>query len=332
MKQPKITVLMSVYNDQGYLACAVESILEQTYEDFEFLIIDDGSTGPLDALDRFRDSRIRIHRHDNIGLTRSLNRGIALASGEFIARMDADDVSLPDRLKSQITEFDSHPSLDLVGTFFDMVDADSNLIERKTLIVDPVYRLWRLQFHNVFGHGTMMFRKSAVTAVGMYDENLLYAQDFDLWSRISGPRNTTIVPDVQYLYRMNSDGNQASVKNYDAQLQTAIRTSTRNLTACNPDLSECDCEEVRALYWKFQQEKVSVRGIALIPPTIDGFCRIHGIEGKDRSQLVQKICRDVRDELLVAYHLNEQEKRQLKLKLDSFCEKCGSVPAQMDLK
>ncbi|WP_157212200.1 glycosyltransferase family 2 protein [Desulfomonile tiedjei] len=320
MKQPKITVLMSVYNDHGYLARAVESILEQTYDDFEFLIIDDGSTGPLDALDRFRDSRIRIHRHDNIGLTRSLNKGIALASGEFIARMDADDVSLPDRLKQQVAEFDAHPCVDLVGTFFDMVDANDNLIERKTLIVDPLYRLWRLQFHNVYGHGTMMFRKAAAMAAGMYDENLLYAQDFDLWSRISGARNTSIVPEVQYLYRMNSDGDQASVKNYDAQLQTAIRTSTRNLTACNPGLTESDCEELRALYWKFQQEKVSVRGIALIPPTMDGFCRTYGIEGKERNELVKKICRDIQDELLVAYHLNEQEKRQLKLRLDSFCE------------
>jgi GT2 family glycosyltransferase len=320
MKQPKITVLMSVYNDQGYLARAVESILEQTYNDFEFLIIDDGSTGPLDVLDEFRDSRIRILRHENVGLTRSLNRGIALASGKFIARMDADDVSLPDRLKLQITEFDAHPCLDLVGTFFDMVDASCNLIEHKTLITDPLYRLWRLQFHNVYGHGTMMFRKSAVLAAGMYDENLMYAQDFDLWSRISGARNTSIVSEVLYLYRMNSDGNQASVKNYDAQLQNAIRTSTRNLTACNPDLLEEECEEVRALYWKFQREEVTVRGIGLIPPTIDGFCRIYGIEGSERSELVQKICCDVRDELLLAYHLNEQEKRQLKLKFDSLFE------------
>jgi GT2 family glycosyltransferase len=320
MKQPKVTILMSVYNDQGYLARAIESILEQTYDDFEFLIIDDGSTCPLHALDRFLDSRIRILRHDNMGLTRSLNKGITLASGEFIARMDADDVSLPDRLKLQITEFDAHPCLDLVGTFFDMVDANCNLIERKTLISDPLYRLWRLQFHNVYGHGTMMFRKSAVMAAGMYDENLMYAQDFDLWSRISGARNTSIVPEVLYLYRMNSDGNQASVKNYDAQLQTAIRTSTRNLAACNPDLTEQDCEEVRALYWKFQQENITVRGIELIPPTLDGFCRIYGIEGNERSELVQKICRDVRDELLLAYHLNEQEKRNLELKLDSLLE------------
>ncbi len=168
MSHPKVTVLMSVFNDQGYLAQAVESILNQSFGDFEFLIIDDGSTEPLEALNSISDSRIVVHRQENIGLTRSLNKGIKLAVGEFIARMDADDVSEPQRLEAQIAELESHPQVDLVGSFFDIVDCEGRLIERKELITDPIYRLWRLQFHNNYGHGTVMFRKRAVADIGMY--------------------------------------------------------------------------------------------------------------------------------------------------------------------
>ena len=102
MTSPKVTVLMSVYNGQDFLAGRVESILDQSYGDFEFLIIDDGSTEPLDyILHRYKDNRILIRRQENMGLTRSLNKGLSLAGGEYIARMDADDVSLPARLETQ---------------------------------------------------------------------------------------------------------------------------------------------------------------------------------------------------------------------------------------
>ncbi len=194
---PKVTVLMSVYNGQDFLEEAIQSILDQSYADFEFLIIDDGSTEPLDRLaDRYKDKRIAVRRHENMGLTRSLNKGLALARGKYIARMDADDVSLPNRLEAQVHELDLDKRLDLVGCFFDIVDDENRLIERKELITDPVYRLWRLQFHNNYGHGTVMLRKESILNAGSYDESLSYAQDYDLWSRISTRHNTTIIPDV----------------------------------------------------------------------------------------------------------------------------------------
>jgi glycosyltransferase involved in cell wall biosynthesis len=239
MNSPKVTVLMSVYNGQDFLAEAIQSILDQSYGDFEFLIIDDGSTEPLDhILHRYKDKRIVIRRQKNMGLTRSLNKGLSLARGEYIARMDADDVSLPNRLENQVHELDADSGLDLVGCFFDIVDGEGRLIERKELITDPVYRLWRLQFHNNYGHGTVMLRKRSVLDAGSYDENLSYAQDYDLWSRISTRNNTGIIPEVLYLYRMVEDGMQASVKNYEVQLTNALGVSNRNLMACNPSLNE----------------------------------------------------------------------------------------------
>ncbi|MBI5252486.1 MAG: glycosyltransferase [Desulfomonile tiedjei] len=297
MNHPRVTVLMSVYNDQGYLAQAVESILNQSFRDFEFLIIDDGSPDPLDALHSFSDPRIVVRTQENIGLTRSLNKGIALARGDFIARMDADDVSAPQRLEVQVAELQSHPRLDLVGSSFDVVDAEGRLIERKELIIDPVYRLWRLQFHNNYGHGTVMFRKKAVMNIGMYNEDLLYAQDFDLWSRLSNKSNTSVIPEVLYGYRMIKHSRQTSVKNYDKQLATAIGISNRSLMACNPELTEKGCEEVRALYWKFQLESITYRGIASIAHTLEGFCSRYGINHTEKAGLTSMVVRDVLQEL-----------------------------------
>ncbi len=294
MANPKVTVLMSVFNGQDFLPEAIRSILNQSYRDFEFLIIDDGSTEPLDPiLRRFEDERIAIVRQDNAGLTRSLNKGLILARGEYIARMDADDVSLPSRLEAQVHELDADSRLDLVGCFFDMVDAQGLLVERKQLITDPIYRLWRLQFHNNYGHGTVMLRRKSVLDAGSYDENLSYAQDYELWSRISTKNNTRIIPEVLYLYRMVPNGPQASVKNSDLQLTNALRVSDRNLSACNPRLSEKDCREVRALYWKTGSDSFSAHAVEALPELLEGFCRRFGIAGEEKSRLVHKVTMDV---------------------------------------
>ncbi|MBI4966311.1 MAG: glycosyltransferase [Desulfomonile tiedjei] len=297
-KSPKVTVLMSVYNGRKYLAKAVESILDQTFRDFEFLIINDGSTEPVEqVITSYRDARIVLVNQENAGLTRSLNKGLALARGAYVARMDSDDISLPTRLQAQVAAMEADANLDLVGCFFDVVDEHGDLIERKELITDPIYRLWRLRFHNNYGHGSVMLKKKAVIDAGMYDENLRYAQDFDLWSRLSTKSNTKVIPEALYSYRMVSQGSQASVANYDLQLRNAILISNRSLTACNPGLTEADCEEVRALYWKFQLDSVSPRGIELLPATLEGFCRRFGIEGQEKSALIRQVIRDTLGEL-----------------------------------
>ena len=180
MKQPAITVLLSVFNGRRFVREAVESILAQTFRDFEFLIIDDGSTEPISELiNSFCDPRIRLVRQENCGLARSLNRGIKEATGEFIARMDADDVSAPRRLELQHEAISLNRDLDLVGSFFRVIDDRGEVVEEKQILIDEYYRLWRLQFHNNYAHGSMMFRESAVAAAGMYNEELTVAQDYD---------------------------------------------------------------------------------------------------------------------------------------------------------
>jgi len=298
LKSPKVTVLMSVYNGQQYLAEAIESILGQTFQDFEFLIINDGSTEPVNQLiGSYNDDRIVLITQENLGLTRSLNKGLALARGSYVARMDSDDISLPTRLEAQVAEMDRDAKLALVGCFFDVVDEHGNLIERKELITDPVYRLWRLQFHNNYGHGSVMLRKEPIMAIGMYNESLRYAQDYDLWCRLSTKSNTKMIPEALYRYRMVTEGGQASVANLDVQLLNAVRISNRNLMACHPCLTETDCEEIRTLYWKLHRDCMSPKGIAALPPTLEGFCRRFNIEGHEKLSLIRRVVRDALDEL-----------------------------------
>ena len=232
-----------------------------------------------------------------MGLARSLNRGLRLARADYIARMDADDVCRFDRFDLQIKEMEAHHQIDLLGSFFDVIDEKGELIETKELITDPIYRLWRLQFHNNYGHGAMMLKKQSVLRQGAYDETLLYAQDYDLWSRMSAKDNTGIIPEALYHYRMFEQSGQASVRNYDAQLAATIDISNRNLRACNSRLSETDCMEVRALYWKFQISGVTLRGIKALPNTLEGFCRRYEINAADRKSLIKRVAREAIEEV-----------------------------------
>lgn len=296
MRTPKVTVLMSVYNGGAHFAEAVESILSQDFTDFEFLIIDDGSTQPFDdTIFSFNDNRIVVVHQENMGLTRSLNKGLLLARGEYVARMDADDISEPGRLTVQVGRLDERAGLDLVGCFFNVIDGDGTIIETKRPFVDPTYRLWRLQFHNNYGHGSMIIRKRSVIQAGMYDESIRYAQDFDLWSRLSRKDNTEMIPDVLYSYRMVSTSAQSSVRNYDSQLATAIMISNRSLKACNPHLTVSDCSEIRALYWEFEFDSVSAEGLSLVPDTLIGFCERYNIRGRERADLFAQVSRDAID-------------------------------------
>lgn len=289
---------MSVFNAGPHFSEAVESILCQSFSDFEFLIIDDGSLEPIsNIVAQWRDSRIVVLRHENCGLTKSLNRGLRLCQGEYVARMDADDVSLPERLARQVSELDAHPHLDLVGSSFEVIDEGGKLIDIKSLIQDPLYRLWRLLFHNNYGHGTVMLRKGSALQVGGYDESFLYAQDYDLWSRLSSKINTSMLPEPLYRYRMTAGSNQASVKHYDAQLTSAIRISNRNLMRVNPALDETSCAEIRALYWKFQKDFFDPEALYLLADTFDGFCIHYALTSPERRHLGTLVLQDVMNEV-----------------------------------
>ena len=200
MKTP-ITVLMSVFNGEAYLEAAIRSILGQTFPDFEFLIIDDGSSdGSIAIVEAFQDERIRLIRNEtNIGLTRSLNKGLALAKGKYIARMDADDVALPDRLRLQFDFLETNQGYALIGGERQLLQNGHLTTKRGELFAEhEAIRIQQL-FRNGFVHSTVMIRTSLVKLL-RYDETIFAAQDYELWVRISQRAKVAnlLSPLVQY--------------------------------------------------------------------------------------------------------------------------------------
>jgi len=187
MNTPKVSVVMSVYNGEKYLREAIESILNQSFREFEFIIVNDGSTDKTtEIIGSYNDSRIAIINNEkNIGLTKSLNKGLKIVKGEYVARMDADDISLPERLEKQVKFLDSHKNVGLVGAPPILIDERGNglrLIKMKTKSEEIKKGLWK---GNQFCHGSVMFRKECLEKAGFYREEFKTAQDYDLWLRIS---------------------------------------------------------------------------------------------------------------------------------------------------
>lgn len=210
---------MGVFNARKTLAAAVESILNQSYHNFEFIIIDDGSDdGSGDILNQFAstDRRIRLIRQNNSGLTAALNVGLEAANGKYIARQDADDISLPFRLEKQFDFMCRHPRLALTGTDYEIIDDNGQHLatvrnsRRKRLIQ-------RLRRSNQFVHGTLMFRSTLTTGAVRYNSYYEKAQDYDLILRISESHGIRIVPEVLYQWRFSKHGILATNVNFYGQ-------------------------------------------------------------------------------------------------------------------
>ena len=176
MPNQLLTVLMSVYNGSRFLREAIESILNQTFYDFEFIIINDGSTDrTAEILATYQDKRIRIVRNsDNIGLTKSLNEGLKLARGKYIARQDADDISLPKRLERQISYLEAQPDIALLGTWANSIDERGKILWEMRPPSDPSLLRWSMLFNNNMIHSSVMFNAAKAMDIGGYDSSMVY--------------------------------------------------------------------------------------------------------------------------------------------------------------
>jgi len=207
---PKISVLMPVYNAQRYLAEAVESILNQTFTDFEFLIINDGSTDrSLDILQHYarQDDRIRLTSRPNTGHVKALNEMLAQAKGDLIARMDADDIALPDRFAQQVNFLDRHPEVVCVGGAHAIMDDAGRLLTwLKLPTTDQEIQQKVLAGHGSICHPCAMIRREALWAIGGYDETLMPAEDIDLWLKLGeiGKLANLDQPILRYRVHTNS--------------------------------------------------------------------------------------------------------------------------------
>ena len=207
-RTPTVTVLMPVYNGARFLRESIESILNQTFNDFECLIIDDASTDTSREIIRsFTDPRIKLIENANhCGLVKTLNRGLALAKGEYIARQDQDDISYPARLEKQVTFLNSHPQIVLLGTNIHNIDENGkkSISYGYSIVSTPAAIHWQIIFDNPFVHSSVMFRTEIIRNLGGYNDHFNACEDFDLFSRVCSSYGTTNLNEKIIEYRYHS--------------------------------------------------------------------------------------------------------------------------------
>lgn len=217
-KSPLVSVVMSVYNGEKYLRQAIDSILNQTFKDFEFIIIDDGSKDKSrEIINSYHDPRIKLISRENKGLTFSLNEGIKKAKGKYVARMDADDISHLDRLALEVKRMEEDLNLGLIGSNYTVISLEGNPLATTDVFTHPDDLKVAETLSNQYGHGSVMMRKSVLDKVGLYDKAVGVVEDYDLFTRISHVAKIANIKKSLYFWRSNPKG--VSRSNYETQLK-----------------------------------------------------------------------------------------------------------------
>lgn len=246
MTKELISVIMSVYNEQEYISEAIESVLNQTYDNFEFIIIDDCSTDKtVDIIDKYAksDSRVVLYQNkSNHGLTKNLNIALKKAKGKYIARMDGDDICLQERFEKQVDYLEKHEDITLVScqtqTF-----GDENLIEN--VISDSEILRCTMLIRPVLAHPGFMFRRSILDEGFEYDESFKQAQDYDFAARLTRKHKISIVTPVLLKYRAHKG--QVSSKSMSSQFANADRVRKYLFEELGIELSDIEWDS----YHKF---------------------------------------------------------------------------------
>lgn len=242
-----ISVIMATYNTpKEYLERAINSILTQSFHDFEFIIIDDcSSSNDQEVIKSFKDSRINFYRNEkNLGLAASLNRGLGMANGKYIARMDADDISLRNRLEIQYKFLEENKHIDVVSSFAKQFG------ERNNFIISPYIDDKEIDIQLLFGnticHPTVMFRKEFMKKNDLkYNENFKSGQDYELWTRCLKVGKFSIIPKVTLYYRTHNK--QISVSKKDGQIRNTQKIYMNQLR----DLGFLGSENEINLHYEF---------------------------------------------------------------------------------
>ena len=247
MRNPQVSILMPVHNTAPYLREAMDSMLSQTFTDFELIVLDDCSPDNAEEiLDTYDDARIvRYKGEKNVGLSNVLNVGVEMARGKYIARMDSDDISLPNRLKVQVDFLEKHPDIDLVSVAMQLFGAEEEVWVRER---NPEKVKVNALFYSPVLHASSVWRKGSFERNGLrFRQEMVPAEDYDLWTRalVKGLKLVNL-PDVLYRYRMHPT--QATTQK--DKTSEKVRIVRRNyLKATLPSISEKGIEAFPKKVW-----------------------------------------------------------------------------------
>jgi glycosyltransferase involved in cell wall biosynthesis len=239
-----LSVVMSVYNAEDFLKSAIESILNQTYRDFEFIIVNDGSSDKsLEIIETYHDPRIIVINQLNQGLAKSLNNGIRIAKGEFIARMDADDISYSDRFEKQLGFLAVNPDCVVIGGNANCIDIEGNFLFKTNLALtnDEIKSLLP---ESPFFHSSTIFKKQSFVNVGQYPEEIFqYFEDKVLWNKMSGLGTFNNLPDTLIQYRMVPN----SISNIPHKKLVELRSLANSIIANDYLISSKEIQKIQEI-------------------------------------------------------------------------------------
>ena len=261
IRNPRISVLMSVYNGEEFLKESIESILNQTFADFEFIFIDDGSTDASEEIvHSFSDPRLVVVQQENIGLTKSLNKGLGLARGAYIARQDADDISVSNRFEKQVAYLDAHPEVAVVGGSVVRVDDKGNALRRLAFSrTHKKIKKCLYQGKNPLVHTTVMFRRQEIRSIGGYDESFSVNQDYELWLRASEHFHLANLGDVLCHCRFHLGSISSSHDRYPFIALLALRMNEKRRSSGTHSPSALDWESFVEAFEAESQIEIDAR-------------------------------------------------------------------------
>jgi len=237
--QPLISVIMPVYNGEKYLHEAVESILAQTLADFELIVIDDGSTDRSAAiLESFRQNDARVivqHHSQNQGIVAANNTGLAIARGKYIARMDADDISLPERFEKQAAFLETHPEIDIIGSARQMINEHGHFIGGLTMPLEDLALRWANTFSIAFMHATILLRRSIIVEHKIQYNISRDVSELDFFARLLEYAHGGNLAESLYIYRIHSGSNISRFQRGDMDRKS--KTIFANIQKRFPELA-----------------------------------------------------------------------------------------------
>lgn len=243
---PLVSVLMPVYNGEKYIKEAMDSILNQTYADFEFLIINDGSTDTTEQIIKsYEDSRIRYKKNEtNLKLIATLNKGIELCIGKYIVRMDADDISALDRIEKQVAFIEENPDVGLCGTWFTSFDQNSQGLSQYKEQHDEI--LFKMLYQCHFCHPSLIIRKKVFEELEIpFDKNFIHAEDYELYFRLSTKWKFHNLQESLIKYRIHNSS--VSRQNQLIQLEHSLQIRNMFFSLFGIDCSQEDLKAFEAL-------------------------------------------------------------------------------------